>query len=90
MHFDMTWERREGLIREEERVEGRAEGRSEGETIKLIRLVQRKLKREKTLAEIADELEETEEKVRPILETVQEKGMDCPAEEVFSCLKAHS
>ena len=84
MHFDMTWERREGLIREEERAEGRAEGRSEGETINLIRLVQRKLKRGKTLPEIADEVEETEEAVRPIVEAIQAKGVECPAEEIFA------
>ena len=70
MHFDMTWERREGLIREEERAEGCAEGRSEGETISLIRLVQRKLKRGKTLTEIAGEVEETAETVRPIMEVI--------------------
>ncbi|MBP3204714.1 MAG: hypothetical protein J6M66_04755 [Lachnospiraceae bacterium] len=83
MHFDMTWERREGLIREEER----AEGRSEGESITLIRQVQRKLKRGKTLSEIADEVEETEEAVKPIVEAVQAKGVDCPAEEIFAYLK---
>ena len=87
MHFDMTWERREGLIREEERAEGRMEGRSEGETINLIRQIQRKLKRGKTLLKIADEVEETEEKVRPILEAVQAKGVDCPAEEILACLR---
>ncbi len=91
MHFDMTWERREGLIREEERaegrIEGRAEGRSEGETINLIRLVQHKLKRGKTLPKIADEMEETEEAVRPIVEAVQAKDVDCPAEEIFAHLK---
>ena len=95
MHFDMTWERREGLIREEERAEGRAEGRmegrldglTEGNMIRLISQVQRKLKRGKTLPEIADEVEETEEAVRPIVEVIQAEGVDCPAEEIFAHLK---
>ena len=86
MHFDMTWERREGLIREEER----AEGRSEGEMIRLINQVQRKLKRGKTLAEIADEVEETEEAVRSILEVVQAKGVDCPVEEIYKYYSRNS
>ena len=83
MHFDMTWERREGLIREEER----AEGRSEGEMMRLISQVQRKLKRGKTMSEIVDELEETEENVRPIVDAFQAKGVDCPVEEIFVALK---
>lgn len=84
MHFDMTWERREELIREEERAEGRAEGRGEGEMIKLICLMQRKVKRGKTLPEMADELEETEEILRPIYDVIQEKGVDCSAEEIYT------
>ena len=87
MHFDMTWERREGLIREEERAEGRLDGLTEGNMIRLISQVQRKLKRGKTLSEIADEVEETEEAVRSIVEVIQAKGVDCPAEEIFAHLK---
>ena len=98
MHFDMTWERREELIREEERaggseegrVEGREEGRGEGEMIKLIRLVQRKVKRGKVLSEMADELEETEEVLCPILDAIQEKGVDQPAEEIYAYYKEKS
>ena len=94
MHFDMTWERREELIREEERAEGREEGREEGrgegEMIKLICLVQRKVKRGKVLAEMADELEETEEVLCPILDAIQEKGVDRPAEEIYAYYKEKS
>jgi len=86
MQFDMRWERREQLIREEERAEGRAEGREEGAYIKLITLLQRKAKRGKTLAEMADELEESEDTLRPICEAIREKGADCPAEEVYTYL----
>ena len=45
--------------------------------------MQRKVKRGKTLPEMADELEETEETLRPILDAIQEKGVDCSAEEIY-------
>lgn len=64
------------------------EGREEGEYIKLITLLQRKVKRGKTLAEMAAELEESEDTLRPIYEALRKKGADCPAEEVYAYLNA--
>lgn len=61
MVIDMTFERREELIRrderEEGRLEGRAEGRMEGTQRILIDLIKKKISKNKTLEQIADELE---------------------------------
>ena len=71
---------------------GRTEGRAEGKTVYLILQIQRKITRGKTLAEIAEELEDTEEAIRPLYEAVQKYGADCSAEEIYgrimeSCAK---
>ena len=106
MQFDMRWERREKLIREEEYDVGYAAGEVQGEArgeargykagvaageaqgyIDKIRAIQRKIKKGKTLAEIADDLEVTEESVQSFYELIQEKGVDCPAEEIYGCLQ---
>ena len=79
---------------EEEREAGRAEGIEQGieqgvkrgTDAKLISQLQRKIKRRKTLAEMADDLEETEDAIRPILEAIQAKGVDCPPEEIYGYL----
>lgn len=65
MVIDMTFERREELIRRDEReegrlegrAEGRAEGRMEGTQRILIDLIKKKISKNKTLEQIADELE---------------------------------
>lgn len=67
MTLDYTWERREVLIREEEREEGRAEGRAEGRTNTLIGLIKAKQKKGKTIVEIADDLEITEAEVESLM-----------------------
>ena len=82
---------------EEEREAGRAEGMERGieqgiergiaeGKKKLIFQIQRKVKRGKTLAEMADDLEDTEDAIRPILEAIREKGVDCPPEEIYEYL----
>ena len=77
------------LWEEEERIfarakeEGREEGREEGETVRLLRLIQRKLCRGKTLSEIADELEDSEEAIKPLYEAVKKYGADCTAEDIY-------
>ncbi|MGN0154001.1 MAG: Rpn family recombination-promoting nuclease/putative transposase [Lachnospiraceae bacterium] len=58
--------------RAEGREEGRAEGRAEGQLINLIRQICKKLEKNKSVLEIADELEESEEDIRKIV-TVMEK-----------------
>ena len=69
--------------RTEGRAEGKAEGKAEGDTVRLLRLIQRKITRGKTLAEIAEELEDTEEAIRPLYEAVHKYGADCSAEEIY-------
>lgn len=60
-----------------------AKGKAEGEAVRLLRLIQRKLCRGKTLSEIADELEDSEEAIKPLYEAVQKYGADCAAEEIY-------
>jgi predicted transposase YdaD len=64
MTLDYTWERREELIRKEEwedgRLEGRREGINQGTSYKLMELVCKKLRRHKSVSEIAEDLEEDE------------------------------
>ena len=62
---------------------GRTEGKAEGYTVRLLCLIQRKITRGKTLAEIAEELEDTEEAIRPLYEAVHKYGADCSAEEIY-------
>ena len=76
------WEEKE-RIRREALEEGREEGRAVGETVSLLRIIQRKVSRGKTLAEIADELEDSEEAIRPLYETVQKYGVDCAVEDIY-------
>ena len=47
--------------------EGRKEGRSEGKNEKLADLISKKLAKGKTIAEIADALEETEDVIEQII-----------------------
>ncbi|MBR4607793.1 MAG: hypothetical protein IKO41_16415 [Lachnospiraceae bacterium] len=76
------WEEKE-RIRREALEEGREEGRAVGETVSLLRIIQRKVSRGKTLAEIADELEDSEEAIRPLYETVQKYGVDCAVDDIY-------
>ncbi len=84
MTIDMTFERREVLIREEEReagrTVGRAEGRAEGMDIsnhaRLISLIQKKIAKGKTLEVIADELESTIDEIKPIYDEVSKYPTD--------------
>lgn len=68
MVIDMTFERREELIRrderEEGRLEGRAEGRMEGTQRILIDLIKKKISKNKMLEQIADELEMEVDEIR--------------------------
>ena len=53
---------------EEQKNEGREEGRELGERQKIISLIVKKLQKDKSVAEIADDLEEKEEVIAPIYE----------------------
>ena len=67
-------------------VRGRIEGETKGETVRLLRQIQRKICRGKNLTEIAEELEDSEEAIRPLYEAVQKYGMDCDAEDIYKKL----
>ena len=60
-----------GLL-EDSRNEGLAEGQGKGATLRLISLVQKKYRKGKALAVIADEAEEAPEVIRPILDLVMQ------------------
>ena len=51
--------------------DSKAEGKVEGENVKLLRLIQKKIQKGKTLAETAEDLEETEETIRVFYELVK-------------------
>ena len=55
----------------EGRTEGRAEGRVEGHLEKLREQIQKKLTKGKSVTQIADELEEAEEKIRELLSSMK-------------------
>lgn len=65
------------------RDEGRAEGFRKGETVKLIKQVQKKVRKGKPLPKIAEELETDEAEVKPLYEKILELGKDCDPEEVW-------
>ena len=75
MTIDMTFERREGLIRAEER--------SIGDKTRLISQVQKKIQKGKSLETVADELESTVDEIRPIYDAVQKFPAGTEAEKIY-------
>ena len=83
--IDNTWERREQLIREEEREDGRREGRKvglqegrkaglqEGRKNALKSQVQKKLLKGKSVDQIADECEEEVPVIRELIRELEQK-----------------
>lgn len=67
--FMQKWEERV-YDRLDGKAEGRAEGRAEGKVIALVEQVQKKRKRGKPLSQIAEEMEESEEAIRPYYEAI--------------------
>lgn len=53
------------------RLEGRLEGRKEGEQEKLYQQIEKKLRKNKSLEQIAEELEETPEMIQALYEQMQ-------------------
>ena len=88
--LDFTWERREELIRMEERaegrVEGRAEGRAEGQMCSLITQVVKKMKKNYPVEQIADELEEEEAVIRKICDTAEQFAPEYDVEQIYKAL----
>ena len=72
----------------EEKEKIRREALEEGETVRLLRQIQRKISRGKSLTEIADDLEDSEEAIRPLYEAVQKYGADCTAEDIYEKMHA--
>ena len=67
------------------REEGREEGKAEGALLTRIELIQKKIKKGKTLERIADELEEEIDSIRPIWEIVSENP-DAGADDILELL----
>lgn len=65
---------------------GRVEGKKEGETLKLISLAQKKILKNKTLSQIADELEEDVITIKPIYKLITENP-DKTKEEIYKMLE---
>lgn len=80
-----SWER-EREIREEGRAEGLAEGLEKGIVQERIILIQRKIRKGKTLDAIVDELESTAEEIMPIYETVMKHPKDADPGEILKDL----
>ena len=72
MTLDFTFERRLEL----QRAEAAEEGEKNGMQKKLYELVQKKLLKNKSLEQIADELEETPDAIRPLYEQIKEEMVD--------------
>ena len=82
-----TW-MREQHIREEAREEGREEGRKEGSEEKVLSQICRKLRKGKSLEQIADELEEDISDIEPLYEVAQTFAPNYNEEQVFEAYKS--
>ena len=67
--------------------EQKNEGREEGERQKIISLVVKKLQKDKSVAEIADDLEEKEEVIAPIYEAALSMKPDYDVEKIYELLE---
>lgn len=73
--------------RKEGREEGRKEGREEGRKKEQVSLIVKKIKKNKTVAEIADDLEEKEEVIAPIYEAALSMKPDYDVEKIYELLE---
>ena len=67
--------------------EQKNEGRELGERQKIISLVVKKLQKDKSVAEIADDLEEKEEVIAPIYEAALSMKPDYDVEKIYELLE---
>ena len=67
--------------------EGKEIGKEIGERQKIISLVVKKLQRDKSVAEIADDLEEKEEVIAPIYEAALSMKPDYDVEKIYELLE---
>ena len=82
-----AWEEQKNEGREEGRELGREEGRELGERQKIISLIVKKLQKDKSVAEIADDLEEKEEVIAPIYEAALSIKPDYDVEKIYELLE---
>ena len=64
----------EEVLRQKSRQEGRQEGRREGRQENLLQLIYKKIQKQKTIEQIADELEETVETILPLYNKLKEEN----------------
>ena len=72
---------------EDQKNEGREVGREEGERQKIISQIVKKLQKDKSVAEIADDLEEKEEVIAPIYEAALSMKPDYDVEKIYELLE---
>ena len=72
---------------EEQKNEGREEGRELGERQKIISQIVKKLQKDKSVAEIADDLEEKEEVIASIYEAALSMKPDYDVEKIYELLE---
>ena len=82
-----AWEDQKNEGREEGRELGREEGRELGERQKIISQIVKKLQKDKSVAEIADDLEEKEEVIAPIYEAALSMKPDYDVEKIYELLE---
>ena len=69
------------------RKEGREEGQKEGRKKEQVSLIVKKIKKNKTVSEIADDLEEKEEVIAPIYEAALSMKPDYDVEKIYELLE---
>ena len=70
------------VAREEGYAEGHAEGHAEGETSRLVNLICKKLRKNMSVAQIADAVEEDEARVQTIVNIAQKYAPDYDVEKI--------
>lgn len=70
--------------------EGKEIGKEIGERQKIISLVVKKLQKDKSVAEIADDLEEKEEVIAPIYEAALSMKPDYDVEKIYELLEKNN
>lgn len=81
--LDYTFDRQLALEREDSRTEGRAEGLEEGRKKEKISLISKKIAKNKSLEQIADELEEDKDSILPIYNIICKMPSDVDMDEVY-------
>ena len=81
LQLDYTFERQIELERQEARKSGEEVGRKLGEEEKLRELIRKKLLKAKTLEQIAEDLEEKPDNIRPLYKQIREELADSQSKE---------